>query len=135
MKSLIWDYKSKKLLDPQNLKLDINLNNHPVAFGVNAHVASFRSDFCQLEFDLDYSYFDWVQEWLHSQQALARTSFKRDLHLNNDIIFIGCIPKLINLDYGNKIELIIQCDHYQSSPFSKILEVHRDLMINEILSS
>lgn len=133
MKSLIWDYKTKKLLEPQNLKLDINLNPS-VAFGIHVHRSN--PDFCQLEFDLDYSYYEWIQDWLHSQSKyILPIDFKRDLHLNTDIIFVGCTPKLINLDYGNKIELIIQCDHYQPAPFSQILEVHRELSINEILSN
>lgn len=108
--------------------------NPQTSFGVHLHRGS--QDFLHLEFDLDYSYFDWIQEWLHAQSNYTKaTEYKRDLHLNTDTIFIGCIPKSVNLDYGNKIELIIQCDHYQSSPFSQILEMHRDIAINEILSN
>lgn len=140
MKSLIWDYKAKKLLDCQELKLDINLNPQ-IAFGIHLHRGT--QEFCQLEFTLDYSYFPWIQEWIDQSSYNSRTiDYKRDLHLNNDIVFKGCVPKLIDLNPDPKyqqetgdIKLIIQCDHYHPLLFREILEVHRDLMIGEILSN
>jgi hypothetical protein len=124
MKRLIWDYKAKKLLDCQDLKIDINLNPQ-ISFGV--YLNQCPKDLCQLEFTLDYSYFSWIQEWIDQ----SRYNYKRDLHLNKDIIFRGCFIKLIDLT-SEEIKLIIQFDHYHPLPFKGI---HRDLMINEILNN
>jgi hypothetical protein len=132
MKTLIWDYKSKKLLDCQDMKLDINMNPK-AGFGINTHAT--YSDFCQLEFKLDNSYRDWVDEWLYSSTLnTSSREYKRDLHLSNDIIFIGCVPKYIQL-HDTHIEIMITCDHYNKVPFRSILEAHRDLAIDEILSN
>lgn len=131
MKTLLWDYKTKRLLDCQDMKLDINMNPQ-AAFGIFGSSFKTYSDFCQLEFNLDNSYKDWLEEWLSSY--IISKEYKRDLHLNNDIIFIGCIPKYVQLHITH-IEIMITCDHYEKSPFRNILEVYRDLMINEILSS
>jgi hypothetical protein len=136
MKTLIWDYKTKRLLDCQDMKLDINMNPR-VTFGTFGSSSKTYSDFCQLEFNLDNSYRDWLQEWLSSctsNRISSSREYKRDLHLKNDIIFIGCIPKHVQL-HDTHIEMMISCDHYNSSPFSNILEVHRELAIDEILSN
>lgn len=134
MKTLIWDYKTKRLLDCQDMKLDINMNPQ-VAFGTFGSSFKTYSDFCQLEFNLDNSYRDWLEEWLNSSTSnTISREYKRDLHLSSDIIFIGCVPKYVQLHLTH-IEIMITCDHYEKSPFRNILEVHRDLMISEILSS
>jgi len=130
MKTLLWDYKTKTLLDCQDMNLDINMNPQ-VAFGIHIHKS--YSDFCQLEFKLDNSNLNWIQNWLTSNSSnVFNRDYKRDLHLNNDIVFTGCIPKYVQFN-DTYIEIMITCDHYQSVPFRNILEVHRDVIIDEIL--
>ena len=123
MKKLLWDYKEKRLLDCQDFVLNVTMNS--------------GSQICQLEFILDFSYYDWIQEWLHTNSKFSFVvDYKRSLHLNNDIVFYGCYPKSVNFDNQNQtIELIIACDAHHALPFKQILEVHRDLIISEILNS
>lgn len=132
MKSLIWDYKAKKLLECQELELDINLNPQ-IAWGIHIHRSS--RDFYKLKLVLDFSYFSYVQEWLDSTTNYSLVvDYKRDLHLTTDLVFKGCLPESVNIG-DTMIEMTIMCDTYHPLPFREILEVHRDLMISEILSN